>query len=420
MVLPTGRACALVLAIGVTLLAALAGQSQRQKAGKDPYTEGDAEAIAKLGYVSLGPFPFGTGHTSTTIEELLGTEPLIWIETAHFRIGCALSPLKLRGQQDWSKEWIKKVQAELDVLRPKLPKGKLKKRVKMLDPWLRAHLMAQRLEHLYAEVLEVIDRDDTWFAQGPRDPRFPKDFVGLGPFMGMKEKFTVLMLQKGASHARYTRQYRGREIDQPIRHHDQQFGSIYWGCTEETANNLYKSDYALHSNLVFNVAHNLYTCYRCFGHDLPAWLVTGLAHWHSRRVSPRFPVYDRKDDRDRKDRSPFWDWDARVAGLIKHDVFEPLDKLVGHETAGSFGIEQHMQAWAVVDYLMANHPKELAKFLCELKDPFHGRLRSPSKEELAKRQTDAFAAAFGSEVTAVDAAWRKDAGKRKPKRKRRR
>ena len=77
-----------------------------------------------------------------------------------------------------------------------------------------------------------------------------------------------------------------------------------------------------------------------------------------------------------------------------------------------------MQAWAVVDYLMAAKPKQLAKFLHELKNPFHGRLRMPSTEELKKRQQDAFAAAFGSEVTAVDAAWRKDASKRKRRRKR--
>jgi len=419
MVQPTGRVCALVLATGVALVSALPSQSQRKKAGTDPYTGGDAKAIAKLGYESLGPFELGTGHDTKVVENLLGTEPLIWIETAHFRIGCALSPLRLRGQQDWSKAWIKSVKAELDELRPKMPKGKLKKTVKTLDPWLRAHLMAQRLENLYAEVSGVLDRDDAYFKDGDRDPRNAAAFAGEGPYLGMREKFTVLMLQKGGSLARYTRQYRDREMEQPVRHHDQAFGSIYWGCSEESANNLFRSDYALHASLAFNVSHNMYTCYRCFGHDLPPWLVTGLAHWHSRRVSPRFPVYDRKTDADRRDRSPFWDWDARVKGLIKHDVFEPLGDLVSHQSAGSFGIEQHMQAWAVVDYLMASKPEQLAKFLHELKHPFHGRLRMPTEEELQQRQEQAFAAAFGSEVTAVDAAWRKDASKKKKRRRKR-
>ena len=418
MVQPTGRVCALVLATGVALISALPAQGQRQKAGTDPYTGGDADAIARLGYESLGPFELGTGHDTLAVENLLGTEPLVWIETRHFRIGCALSPLRLRGQQDWSKEWIKKVKVELDELREKLPKGKLKKRVKTLDPWLRAHLMAQRLEKLYAEVRDVLDRDDEWFANGERDPRKAEEFAGLGPYLGMKEKYTVLMLQKGGSLARYTRQYRGREMEQPIRHHDQAFGSMYWGCSLESANNLFQGDYALHASLAFNVAHNLYTGYRCFGHDLPPWLVTGLAHWHARNVSPRFPVYDRKDDGDKRDRSPFWDWDARVKGLIKHDVFEPLGDLVAHDSAGSFGIEQHMQAWAVVDYLMASKPKQLAKFVHELKSPFHGRVRMPTKEELQQRQQQAFAAAFGSEVQVVDAAWRKDASSKKKKRRR--
>lgn len=419
MVHPAGRVCALVLATGVALVSALPGQSQRKKAATDPYTGGDAKAMARIGYESFGPFELGTGHDTKAVEELLGTEPIIWIETEHFRIGCALSPLRLRGQQDWSKEWIKKVREELDELRPKMPKGKLKKRVKSLDPWLRAHLMAQRLEKIYDEVSGVLGREDKWFAEGERDPRFAETFVGLGPYFGMKEKYTVLMLQKGGSLARYTRQYRGGEMAEPIRHHDQAFGSMYWGCSQESANNLYQGDYALHASLVFNVAHNLYTSYRCFGHDLPPWLVTGLAHWHARNVSPRFPVYERKDDQDKRDRSPFWDWDARVQGLIKHDVFEPLGDLVVHDSAGTFGIEQHMQAWAVVDYLMASKPEQLAKFVHELKHPFHGRLRMPTTAELQQRQQEAFATAFGSEVQAVDAAWRKDASKRKKKKRRR-
>ena len=412
------RSTVSLIAGSLALATALCAQGQRKQAGPDPYTGGDSALLDRLGYVSLGPFELGSGHDTTAVEELLGTEPLAWIETAHFRMGCSLSPLALRGQQDWSKEWIRSVRKELDELRALLPKGRIKKRVKSLDPWLRAHLMARRLEQLYAEVCGLLGRDDAWFAAGHNNPLRPDEFSGVGPYLGMQQKPVVLMLQKRGGLARYTRQYRGGETNESIRHHDLAFGSMFWGCSQESANNLFQSDYALHASLAFNVAHNLYTSYRCFGHDLPPWLVTGLAHWHARRVSPRFPNYDREDPRDRRDRSPFWDWDARVAGLVKNDVFEPLEKLVAVASAGRFGIEQHMQSWAVVDYLVAEQPTQLARFLHELKAPFHGRLRMPSQDELQRRQRESFDAAFGADVAAIDGAWRAAVRGQKRKRKR--
>jgi len=417
MVRPAATSFALAC-VSASLTPMLAAQDQRQRASADPYTRGEPEVLAKLGYETFGPFELGTGHDTRAVEALLGTEPLVWIETAHFRLGCALSPVALRGQHDWSKEWIRSVRGELDELRELLPKGRLKKRIRSLDPWLRAHLMARRLEQLYAEVCGVLGRDDEWFRDGGRDANRPDEFTGVGPYLGMKQKQVVLLLQKSGGMSRYTRQYCGRETSEPVRHHDLGFGSMFWGCSQESADNLFQGDYPLHANLAFNVAHNLYTSYRCFGHDLPPWLVTGLAHWHARRVTPRFPCYDREDPRDRRDRSPFWDWDARVAGLVKHDVFESLADLCAVESAGKFGIEQHMQSWAVVHYLASERPAQLAQFVHDLKDPFHGRLRVPTSEELQRRQRASFAAAFGGEPDALDADWRAFVARQKRRRRR--
>src|SRR5690606_29119015 len=138
--------------------------------------------------------------------------------------------------------------------------------------------------------------------------------------------------------ARFTRAFHGHETDQPLRYNDPHFGCLFWGGSQEAANGQFRIDLALHAYLAFNVAHNLYTSYRSFGHDLPAWLITGLAHWHARRVSPRFPTYDRRDASDRDARSKFWDWQARVPGLIKNEVFEPLQQLLDRNNAGAFGL----------------------------------------------------------------------------------
>ena len=165
------------------------------------------------------------------------------------------------------------------------------------------------------------------------------------------------------------------------------------GGSEETCDGLLARDLAMHAHVVFNVAHNLYSGYRGYRRALPAWLVTGLGHWHARRVSPRFPAYDRRDDRDRAARSPFWQWDDRVRGLVEHDVFEPLSVLAGRADAGAFGLEQHMQAWAVVDHLAASRPAATFHFV-----------RLCKQSGLAR--DDAFEQAFGCTLDEIDASWR--------------
>ncbi len=393
----------LLVALG-GLLVAQNQPSLRAKVAPDPYTQEQPEALKKAGYESLGPFVFGTDHTSATVAELLGTEPLRWIETAHFRIGCALPALALKTDEAWRDDWIAGLRLELKRLAVRLPR--VKPDVRELDPWLRAHLFAQRAEELYADVLANLGLQEFHFPVAADNPAEATKFRGLGPHLGMREKFTILLVQKGASHARYTRAYQGTEIAEPTRGHDFKFGAMYWGTSEETANGLFRHDYPLHSHFIFNLSHNLYTCYRSFSHEVPPWLVTGLAHWHSRRVTPRFPTFDRKDLKDKDQRSAFWEWDKRVEGLLRNGAFEPAEQLLSRTNAGSFGLEQHMQSWALVDFLMTSHKAKTMQFLHTLKDPFHARRQAPTATELSLRQTDALKTTLGWTAAELDAAWR--------------
>lgn len=398
------KALAVLGWLGLAIAAHAQGPVVRAVVPVDPYTQGDPAALKKAGYESLGPFPFGSGHTSAAVAELLGTEPLAWIETAHFRIGCALSTLPLKNDEPWRDDWVARLKVELKRLATRLPR--VKTDVKELDPWLRAHLIAQRAEDLYAEALANLGLQEFHFPVAGDDPTAPAAFRGLGPHFGMREKFTILLLRKASSHARYTRAFQTREIADPIRYHDGGFGSMYWGASEETASWLFRHDYALHAHLAFNVSHNLYTCYRSYGHDLPPWLSTGLAHWHSRRVSPRFPTYDRKDDKDKDPRSAFWEWDKRVPGLLKNGAFETVEQLLDRTNAGAFGLEQHIMSWALVDFLMREHKAKGMQFLHLLKEPFHERRRSPSDAELRLRQLDTLKAQLGWTPAEFEQAWR--------------
>lgn len=395
--------CSVLLAIA----AGLPAQGRIQvEAPPDPYTKNDPAVLKQLGYESLGPFAFGTNQTSESIETLLGTEPLMWVETEHFRLGCALPGIPMKGREEWRRGWQKKVYAELLELRATLPS--IKKKPKQLDPWLRTHLYALRLEKLYSEVSQLLGVEDAWFPMQRGDAARRQAFRGNGPFLGMAEKFTVLILRTKASHARYMRAYHGFEMGEPMRMHDLPFGCLYWGCSLETANGLFRQDPALHANAVFNIAHNLYTSFRGYGHDLPAWIATGLGHWHSRRVSPRFPTYDRKDDRDEDARSAFWQWDLRVQGLVKHNVFEQTETFIERLDAGKYGVEQHMQSWALVRYLLQEKKPQFVSFLHRMKDPFHAMRRLPTPQELLTRQRAVLEEAFGCEVKDLDTEWRAD------------
>ncbi len=371
------------------------------RASVDPYTRGSDMALARAGYVSLGPFDFGADHTTTDIEQLLGDEPLCWIETAHFRIGCAVSELKLRGAE---RAWREQIKRELKQLRKRLPNVRSTKRT--LDPWLRAHLIAQRLEDCYAAVLDNLGATDATFPQEPMDSSLPDEYLGDGPYLGMEQKFAVLIVGRGASLARYTRAYMGGiETMEPYRFHAADHGQLAFAIAEESSEGQMKVDQALHAQIAYNVSANLYNGYRTYGHELPPWLIFGLAHFHARQVSPRYPTYEVAQGAEVED-SPFWKWDERARGLMKFQVFEPLDDFVARPSVIGFGMEQHIQAWSFVEFLMTHKRAETMAVLHELKDPFHQKRALPTPEEMRWRQDAAFRDTFGCGVDELLPAWR--------------
>ena len=120
---------------------------------------------------------------------------------------------------------------------------------------------------------------------------------------------------------------------------------------------------------------------------------------------------------DTSEESTFWKWDERAVGLMKFDAFAPLDELLAKKDVTEFGMEEHIQSWFLVDYLMHARKEHTAKFLRAFKDPFHQRRKSPDHGELVARQTACFGAAFGVEPTALEAEWRSNTKKLKHRKK---
>jgi hypothetical protein len=365
-------------------------------ATSDPYTAGDDGALARAGYVSLGPVPISANHSSDDLRLLLPDEPLRWVETAHFRIGCALGGADVAG----APAFVAQLRGELADLQRLLPG--VPQKAKVLDGWLRTHLLALRAERLYAAALSTMGCEQTLF-EGARGDAAGSTFVGVGPHLGMREKFTVLVFARTASLARYTAAYHGAATTAAARRHDGAFGAMVFAVAAEGGNDLGRDEEAMAATFAYHVAHNLYVGFRSFGHLLPAWVPEGLALRHARQVSERVAVIDVQSD---ADRAAYRQWTARLANARKKWPFGPTDALLQHVDGASLTPDERLQAFALVDWLACAHRERFAAFVQRLKDPFHERLRFPTVDELMARQDDALRAAFDGDAALLTACWR--------------
>ncbi len=207
---------------------------------------------------------------------------------------------------------------------------------------------------------------------------------------------------------RYTRAYAGQEVDHPLRLYSPTYGGLGVVMSEEYNDNQLANDQTLHVHLVYNVVVNLLNGYRSYGHDVPPWLLIGLAHWHSRRICPRYPVYELKSGNEKED-DAFWKWDERALGLLRFEAFESIEDLIERTDGTQFSMEQHIQSWFLVDYLMHTRKAQAMRFVHVMKDPFHARQRSPTAGELVDRQLARFEGVFGVDPGGLEVEWKKAA-----------
>ena len=373
----------------------------RPQVAADPYVDGSSHRMEQLGYRSFGPFPLGTNHGSDDVQRLVPGERLHWIETAHFRIGVALPEIAVGG----SKAWQQRLRGELETLAGSMP---VDSRQKRLDPWLRAHLVALRLERLLRDVLDVLGQPGAAFPAAPgNDPAHAATFFGVGPHLGMAQPFTVLLFGSKASLQTYTAAHHGRGTDAPTRWLDAKFGSLRFAAAAEGPQGMAADDEVLAATLAYHVAHNLYDGYRAFGHSLPAWLVEGLALDHARRISEAVAVVPVAGD---DERQQYRQWPRRLLELHKAGSLEPLATLVDRLQVDALTIDQRLQSWAVVHWLREQRAGAFANFVHRMKDPFHGRLRFPTGDELRARQQALLVECLGGGVERLDQQWRQRLG----------
>lgn len=333
----------------------------------DPYTRDTAKFMEAAGYVTLGPMPFGQRGaeevSSADIEAHLSYAQIIWVETAHFRIGSTLPRWKVPNDL----ETRNKIRAELERLHEKLPAVDPKTRI--LDPWLRLHLFAQRLEDTYAAFQELLGVTDQDFP-GVGEPIVitpGKRYMGYGPYLGMKDKYLVFLTETEGTYADYLKNFVGRNSRFGQRWHFKDVGSLFYGVSTESKPGRLKHDTALHCNVVFSATINLLDGFRHFSYHLPVWIREGLGHWFERNISPKWNTFD-QDEGSPLDIKNTWKWQPYTVALIpKEKKYAPFSEAYTWRSYGDIKFDDHVALWSRVDFMIAQGQDKFAQFIFGIK-----------------------------------------------------
>lgn len=393
------------MALALAAAPVLAQGDKTPKWRIDPYTKNDPELIAKAGYVGYGPFVFGNladrPVMNTEIDAALEYVQILWIETPHFRIGTNLPawtvPVDL--------ETRKKVRAELTEIAEKLPG--VNPKAKVLDPWLRAHLTAHRMEKLYAETMQLYGVTDADFPANQEKVVITPGarYMGFGPYFGMKDKFLVLVFEKQGPFQQYMKRFLGRDSKQPQRWHFTTVGSLLFTMPTESNEFPRKHDTALHCSLAFNVSINLFDGFRFYAYDVPVWLREGLGHWFDRRVDPKWNNFDQTEGgiADVKNTSK---WEVYCRNMVDSpDKFAPFAEASKWRDYGDIKFNDHVAVWSRFDFLMSMGPEKWQKYVFAIKGRVNPTDWSADQSDLVGAMRDALQDAYGFSVLHFDQKW---------------
>jgi hypothetical protein len=388
------------LAVGAAILLAAAASAQVPAAAKDtepvlvapprdPYTGGDSKQMAAAGVVAYAPLPWSGDVTTAEIDNVLGPGRVLWLETAHCRVGCGLRATPLPAAAAKRRYY----QDALHRLAGKLPH--VDERPKTVDPWLHLHLFAQQAEELYEDLHRRIGIDDSEFTGG-QPPH--------GKYLGLPDKFLLLVLQRKSDLARYLGRYCGVQGDRSYRCCMAKPGQVVVAVALEGPENMDTT--GLSCWVAYSLVHAFLDGYRGFDHDLPTWLIEGLAHWYERTVPSEFINATVKKE-DAVDPLKQHLWPERVHRWAQHDGnWLRWNQLVALTDDEQFGYREHLMAWSRVDYLMAQNEAKVGDFVRELK-----HLPPPWKETRAQQlqavQPAMLQRLFGCDAAAFDENWRR-------------
>lgn len=388
----------------VPLMAQKKDDDEIQKLKKgDPYTKKDPVAMKALGVASYGPFTWADHYTTADIDKVLGEGRMLWMETEHFRLGFNLktSPWPAVSAER------KAVAAECKALNKKW--RKFPSKPKKLGPWIRVHLYAERCERAYAEFCKLVAVTDQTFDKKSKA-------IGKGPFLGMPDKFLLMMFQKKSDMARYMSRFcEGTKADDSMRYFHDKTGQMVLCISQEGMEGF--DSPGLHGHMVYALWQNMLNGYRGYSYPLPLWFSTGIAHYYSRQIKTKY-VNARISDTESVDRDSQNKWVLKVLKRSKHEgATLPFDQLSALDDWDNFGFHAHMQCWSRIDYLMHLDEQKVGLMIDKLKSvPSSGNWDAQGKQ-LRKMLPKLLFNVFELDGETFDQDWRKWVLKTYPKRK---
>ena len=391
-----------VATLGV-LLAGVAAPASAQKrlnrdlpatdGANDPYTlGGDPERMAAAGIVSHGGFEFATTDTAG-VDDHMATSEIRWLETEHFELGFALGPYRVPAKEK------KTFLAELTRLAEQLPE--VDPKAKVLDPWLRAHLYAMRMEEQYARFLELVQLEQAVFPDGSKPWNRQGTYRGEGPHLGQKGKYEVLILPSEAASVEFLRHFFGLSIKRTQRWNVVERDTLT--VTIHLQQGSLKSDPALHGHVAFNLMHNFLDGFEHYSYDTPIWLHEGLAHWAERRVNPDHNSFDGSEG-SVPQMSKEKDWAGKTRKLVSGGKAPRMAALMRLKNYGQMSLDDHFATWSMIDFLHQTRPEGLAGLIQGLK----GRTNAegfPDGSNLPDVHRGLFQEHLAMSYSAFDAAW---------------
>lgn len=341
------------------------GEDILKAAKKDPFTGAEPKAMATAGVTAYGSMMWAGGFRTDDVDKVLGPGRVMWLETAHFRIGYNLAT----AAPPEDPEARKGLAADLGRMKKRHPR--FPERAGKLEPWLRLHLYAHRAEEMYAEVAALVGHDDK-----------------SGTFLGQKDKFALALFQKKSDLARYLDRFCGQKGDDGRRVHFASTGQH--GIAMAAEGDEPRDEAQVHSLFRNLLAGALLDA----GGDTPYWLKCGYAHVEDRKSPSRFLIVAIKDD-DHVEAETQHKWHAKMKGRVRHaELLTPFAELA---TMYDFGYWHHLQAWSRVDYLLSADRKKFGELLRALRG---------GNSFNATAQLEALRTVYGMEPADFDARWR--------------
>lgn len=359
-----------------------------------PYCKGDPTLMAKAGIVSHGPFEFAS-NDSNQVDTLLATVDIRWIESVHFQIGVGLGTYKIKEEEK------KTIRAELERLALVLPT--IDAKPKVLDPWVRAHLYAQRCEDVYVRFSQLMQVKDSDFPKGDGPWNGQGKYMGEGPYLGQKGKYEVLLLPSEASSMQFLSAQYGLTTRLSQRWNMTTRDTL--SVTAHTGLGDLREDPAMHGHVAFNLAINLLDGLKHYSYDTPIWIREGLGHFIEREINPKFNTFDSSEGgiavMTKKEK-----WEPEVKRMIAANQQVGIAQMLTLRDYAGLTLPHHFTTWSMTDYMIRATPDAYACFNGKL----HGRTNKQNfadSSNLLDAHRDVFQECFGMNYIQFEAAWAK-------------